>query len=52
MGAMGLLPKPIQTKEALERTFDEIKTFEIDHSTRKLLVVASQPAEFVARFSS
>ena len=42
LGAMGILPKPIQTREDLERTFDRIKTF-VDQTTRTLLVVASQP---------
>jgi HAMP domain-containing protein/signal transduction histidine kinase/CheY-like chemotaxis protein len=39
MGAMGVLAKPIQTKEALEQTFDAIKSF-VEHSRRKLLLVA------------
>ncbi len=44
MGAMGILAKPIKTKEALERAFDNIKAF-VDHSTRKLLLVAPQADE-------
>ena len=44
MGAMGVLAKPIKTSEALERAFDDIKAF-VDHSTRKLLLVAPQADE-------
>jgi CheY-like chemotaxis protein len=44
MGAMGVLPKPIKTKEALDRAFDTIKAF-VDHSTRKLLLVAPRAEE-------
>jgi hypothetical protein len=44
MGAMGVLAKPIKTKEALDQAFDTIKTF-VDHSNRQLLYVASPSAE-------
>ncbi|HEV2970212.1 MAG TPA: response regulator, partial [Pirellulales bacterium] len=44
MGAMGVLAKPIKTKEALDQAFDKIKTF-VDHSNRQLLFVAPQSAE-------
>jgi CheY-like chemotaxis protein len=44
MGAMGILAKPIKTKEALERAFDHIKAF-VDHSTRKILLVAPKSAD-------
>ena len=44
MGAMGVLAKPIQTKEALEQAFDTIKTF-VDQSARKLLLIAADSDE-------
>ena len=44
MGAMGVLAKPIQTKEALEQAFDTIKSF-VDQSARKLLLIAADGAE-------
>ena len=41
LGALGILPKPIQTRETLERTFDRIKAF-VDQAARRLLLVAPQ----------
>ncbi|HEY2147011.1 MAG TPA: response regulator, partial [Pirellulales bacterium] len=44
MGAMGVLAKPIQTKETLEQAFDTIKAF-VEHPTRTLLLVAPDSDE-------
>ncbi len=38
LGAMGVLRKPIQTKELLDQTLDVIKEF-VDRPTRHVLVV-------------
>jgi HAMP domain-containing protein/signal transduction histidine kinase/CheY-like chemotaxis protein len=44
MGAMGVLAKPIKTKQSLDETFSRLKNF-IDPHTRNVLVIAEDQAE-------
>jgi CheY-like chemotaxis protein len=44
MGAMGVLTKPVKTKEALDETFARIKRF-IEQHARRVVVVEQDPAQ-------
>jgi len=47
LGAIGMLTKPIKTKDALDRVFAEIQGF-IDRSTRTVLCVSAEPGQLDA----
>ena len=44
MGAMGVLTKPVKTKETLDETFDRVKRF-IEPHQRRVVVVEQDPAQ-------